>query len=94
MATKKKRPKRKAKRKLAHVTDAGVQMEDVEVAVVCDKSHRKVPMEVADLPANQKVPFRHVCAGCAYELGYKHGYEAAMKALQQAQAPAQFDDDG
>lgn len=87
----KKKSRRSQKRRLAHITDDGVQVEDIEVAVVCDKSHRKVPMEVADLPQNQKTPFRHRCAGCAYELGYKHGYEAALKALQQA--PTRFADD-
>jgi hypothetical protein len=91
--SKKKKAGRKAKRRLARVTDSGVQMEDIEVAVVCDKSHTKVPKEVADLPDNQKHPFRHICAGCSYELGYKHGYEAAMKALRQAQPPSHFDED-
>lgn len=90
MATESRRTK---KRKLARVTDDGVHMEDIEVAIVCDKSHRKVPLEVTELPANQKTPFRHRCAGCAYELGYRDGYGAALKALQQAQAPTNFDDD-
>jgi hypothetical protein len=91
MATKKKTSRRKKQRRIAHVKDDGIHMEDVEVAIVCGKSHHKVPMEVSDLPENQKTPFRHVCAGCAYELGYKHGHAAALKALQ-SQATT-FDDD-
>ena len=90
-STRKKAPRRKKKRSIAHVTDEGVQMEDVEVAVVCGKSHYKVPVEVADLPSNQKAPFRHICAGCAYELGYKHGHAAALKALQSQTTT--FDDE-
>lgn len=83
------------KRRIARVHDEGVTVEDIDVVAVCEKSHHKVPIAVADVPHNQKTPFRHRCAGCAYEMGYRDGYNAALKALQQAAPlhPTADDDD-
>ncbi|MHC4619089.1 MAG: hypothetical protein ACYTEQ_15200 [Planctomycetota bacterium] len=80
------RSKKKAtrKRRIARVHEDSVTMEDVEVVAVCEKSHRNVPIAACEVPHNQKAPFRHRCAGCAYEMGYRDGYNAALKALQQA----------
>ncbi|QLQ96350.1 hypothetical protein H0910_11985 [Providencia alcalifaciens] len=40
----------------------------------CQKSHRYNNLFAA-LPEDQSHPFRHKCAGCAYELGYDAGFQ-------------------
>lgn len=59
-------------------------MADTTIVTVCEKSHRRVPLSVADVPHSQKGAFRHRCAGCAYEQGYREGYDAALAVLQKA----------
>lgn len=39
----------------------------------CQAPHRYDTMFTA-IPEDQSYPFRHKCAGCAYELGFQAGY--------------------
>lgn len=43
----------------------------------CYSDHSDVlPAEFNILPESQAARWRHICAGCAYELGRRHGTEA------------------
>lgn len=43
----------------------------------CDKDHSgDLPAEFKRLPESQAARWRHRCAGCAYDLGRRHGEEA------------------
>lgn len=42
---------------------------------VLDHDQAVAALRVAELPQSQRQAFRHVCAGCAYDLGYKKGLE-------------------
>jgi len=49
----------------------------------CQDSHRYDSMFKA-LPEDQSYPFRHKCAGCAYELGFKAGVNNQEPNVSQA----------
>jgi hypothetical protein len=66
-------------RLVARISDDGLIVAQRGMTVICDKRHPRVAMKLATLPANQKRQLRHVCAGCAYELGYRDGMEAAAR---------------
>lgn len=43
----------------------------------CNKDHAgDLPGEFDGIPDSQAARWRHRCAGCAYELGRRHGVEA------------------
>jgi hypothetical protein len=66
-------------RLVARVSEHGLLVEQQNLSVVCDHTHLDVPTSVRTLPTNQKARFRHVCAGCAYEAGYRDGQLAAAE---------------
>ena len=66
-------------RLVARVSEHGLLVEQQNLSVVCDHEHVDVPKTVSHLPTNQKARFRHVCAGCAYEAGYRAGQLAAAE---------------
>jgi hypothetical protein len=51
---------------------------------ICTSDHSDVlPAEFNDLPESQAARWRHVCAGCAYELGRSHAAEAEERLRQR-----------
>lgn len=47
------------------------------MAATCSEDHEgQLPADFLRLPPSQRSAWRHVCAGCAYMLGRKHGAEA------------------
>ncbi|QMD26325.1 hypothetical protein HVZ46_17985 [Citrobacter freundii] len=60
----------------------------------CQNAHRYNSLFRA-LPEDQSYPFRHKCAGCAYELGFNAGFNnqqpndsAAIDSILKSQAAA------
>ncbi|MDE9483638.1 hypothetical protein [Xenorhabdus bovienii] len=49
----------------------------------CQDAHRYNSLFQA-LPEDQSYPFRHKCAGCAYELGFQAGSENRLPNASQA----------
>jgi hypothetical protein len=51
---------------------------------ICTSDHSDVlPAEFNQLPESQAARWRHVCAGCAYELGRRHAAEAEERLRQR-----------
>jgi sulfur relay (sulfurtransferase) complex TusBCD TusD component (DsrE family) len=50
---------------------------------ICEHDHADVAEHIAELPSNQKNTVRHVCAGCAYDRGFKDGTLWVLKDLQK-----------
>jgi hypothetical protein len=48
--------------------------------MICDKDHHQASVKLgeAEPPSSQRVAFRHVCAGCAYDLGFQDGRAAVL----------------
>lgn len=54
------------------------------MARICNSDHSNVlPAEFNQLPESQAARWRHICAGCAYELGRRHGAEAEERLRQR-----------
>jgi hypothetical protein len=54
---------------------------------ICSEEHEVVlPKDIASLPASQRSWWRHVCAGCAYELGRQTTEEILIKQVQELKA--------
>ena len=46
----------------------------------CTKNHTgDLPAEFERLPESQASRWRHICAGCAYDLGRRHAEEAEQR---------------
>ena len=51
---------------------------------ICASDHSDtLPAEFNQLPESQAARWRHVCAGCAYELGRRHSAEAEERLRQR-----------
>jgi hypothetical protein len=51
---------------------------------VCTNNHSDVlPAEFNQLPESQAARWRHICAGCAYELGRRHAAETEERLRQR-----------
>lgn len=51
---------------------------------ICTSDHSDtLPAEFNQLPASQAARWRHICAGCAYELGRRHAAEAEERLRQR-----------
>lgn len=54
------------------------------MSVSCKSEHSdKLPADFDELPESQASRWRHKCAGCAYELGRRHGEEAEEQLRQR-----------
>lgn len=50
----------------------------------CEKDHTgDLPAGFRRLPESQASAWRHLCAGCAYELGRRHNQEAEERLREQ-----------
>jgi hypothetical protein len=56
--------------------------------MICNHDHDgDLPKSEFDkLPMSQRGRWRHVCAGCAYQLGRLHGEEAAYRLRERVRA--------
>jgi hypothetical protein len=53
----------------------------------CREDHEgQLPGDFRKLPASQRGAWRHVCAGCAYLLGKRHGAEAEERLRERVRA--------
>jgi hypothetical protein len=51
---------------------------------ICTSDHSDVlPAEFSQLPESQAARWRHICAGCAYELGRRHAAEVEERLRQR-----------
>ncbi|MDY0201953.1 MAG: hypothetical protein RBR40_13305 [Tenuifilaceae bacterium] len=65
--------------------------------MACSKDHSEIQTIMAGLPVDQGGKGRHKCAACAYELGYRDGYNlsehinltALFNSLEESQAKEQ-----
>lgn len=70
---------------VARIGDTGLTVEARNFNTVCDKDHDEVPRSIRNLPHNQKVRYRHICAACAYEKGYADGLAAANRPRSESE---------
>lgn len=65
--------------------------------MACKKDHSNIQSVMANMPIDQGGKGRHKCAACAYDLGFKSGYnldeqinlENLLISLEESQAQAQ-----
>lgn len=65
--------------------------------MACNRNHDKIQLIMAELPTDQGGVGRHKCAACAFEAGYKAGYnldgslsiDNVLENLDESQARAQ-----
>lgn len=65
--------------------------------MACEKNHHNLEQIMLSLPTDQGGVGRHKCAACAYEVGYKAGFDlngslsidSVLSELEESQAGAQ-----
>ena len=49
---------------------------------ICNEDHTDIVASLEGLPRSQKNDVRHVCAGCAYDRGFKDGMRTVLNELR------------